>query len=205
MNKKRVLLTIVLVGILVILFTLIVNIYMICSTKGRIIDIDRLNKDYDTILVLGCKVEDDSPSLMLTRRLERAIDVYNVVKSKVILSGDSTRDDYDEVGVMNDYLSESISNNDLILDKEGVSTYDSLYRAKNVYKVKKLLIITQEYHMYRALYLANKLNIDAYGVVASDIPQKFIMLKNKVREIFARDKNFFKGIIKPNINYALVK
>lgn len=205
MNKKRVLLTIVLVGILVILFTLIVNIYMICSTKGRIIDIDRLNKDYDAILVLGCKVEDDSPSLMLTRRLERAIDVYNVVKSKVILSGDSTRDDYDEVGVMNDYLSESISNNDLILDKEGVSTYDSLYRAKNVYKVKKLLIITQEYHMYRALYLANKLNIDAYGVVASDIPQKFIMLKNKVREIFARDKNFFKGIIKPNINYALVK
>ena len=47
--------------------------------------------------------------------------------------------------------------------------------------------------MYRALYLANKLNIDAYGVVASYIPQKFIMLKNKVREIFARDKNFFKG------------
>ena len=51
--------------------------------------------------------------------------------------------------------------------------------------------------MYRALYIANNLDIEAIGVVADDIPQRFVMLKNEIREIFSRDKNFFKVIFKP--------
>ena len=200
-NKRKIILTIMWITISIIVFTLIINIYMILSTKNQIIELKDLNDDYDAILVLGCKVEDDIPSLMLQKRLSRTIDVYNKVNTKIIISG-NTRDDYDEVGVMRTYLETEIPSDNLILDKKGISTYDSIYQVKNYHKLNKIVIVTQRYHMYRALYLANKLGIDAKGVVADDIPQKIIMLKNKIREIFARDKNFIKGIIKPNIGYV---
>ena len=93
------------------------------------------------------------------------------------------------------------SSKDIFLDHAGVNTYDSLYRAKYIFEAKKIVIVTQKYHMYRALYLANKLDLDAVGIVADDIPQKMIMLKNEIREILSRDKNFFKGIIKPKSKY----
>ena len=205
MNYKRIGLIGLLLCAIAILSTIIINVYIVLSTRDKIIDIIDLDKDIDAVLVLGCKVNGDSPSLMLTKRLEKTIDVYDKFKTKIILSGDSISDDYDEVGVMEDFLSGSINKEDMILDKEGVSTYNSLYRVKNVYNIKKLIIITQEYHIYRALYLADKLDIDAYGVIASDIPQRFVMLKNKIREVFARDKSFFKGMIKPSIGYAIIK
>lgn len=198
--NKNIFLTILWIFISVIAITLVINVYMILSTKERIVELDNL-ADVDAILVLGCKVEGDTPSLMLSKRLEKTIDVYEKINKPVIISGDSTRDNYDEVGVMNKYLSSQINNEELILDKEGINTYDSLYRVKNVYRINKIVIITQEFHMYRALYLADKLGLDAYGVVANDIPQKFIMIKNQIREILARDKNFFKGIIKPKLSY----
>lgn len=201
MKKKKIFLIVLWIIIIGSLFTLIINMYMILSTKNRIVELDKL-EDVDAILILGCKVEEDIPSLMLARRLERGIDVYNKIHKKIIVSGDSTREDYDEVGVMEDYLLTSISKDDLILDKDGITTYDSLLHTINKYGFKKIVIITQRYHMYRALYLANKLGISAYGVTAADIPQKLIMVKNHIREIFARDKNFFKGIIKPNYNYG---
>ena len=204
MRKIIVLLTILWICILGLILTIGINSYMILSTKNKIIELDNIN-NVDAILLLGCKVEGDIPSLMLKKRLDKTIDVYSKVKTKVIISGDSTRNDYDEVGVMYNYLRDSIPEEDLILDKEGVNTYNSLYKAKNTYGFNKIVIITQEYHMYRALYLANKLDIDSYGIIASDIPQKLIMLKNRIREIFARDKNFFKGIIKPSIGYVLIK
>lgn len=200
-NKRKILLTILWIIISIIVFTIIINLHMILSTKNKIIELKDLDSDYDAILVLGCKVEDDIPSLMLKRRLDKTIDVYNKVDTKVIISG-NTRDDYDEVGVMNNYLKTEIPSEYLVLDSKGISTYDSLFQVKNYHKLNKIVIVTQKYHMYRALYLANKLDIDAVGIVADDIPQKLIMLKNEIREIFARDKNFIKGIIKPNIGYV---
>ena len=204
MKKRVILLTILWICIIGLVLTIGINCYMILSTKSKIIELDNID-NVDAILLLGCKVDGDTPSLMLSKRLEKTLDVYNKVKTKVVISGDSTRENYDEVGVMYNYLRDSIPNDDLILDKEGISTYDSLYRIKNTYGFNKIVIITQEYHMYRALYLADKLDIDSYGIVANDIPQKIVMLKNRIREIFARDKNFFKGIIKPSIGYVLIK
>ena len=202
MIKKRILLTILWIFIIVIVSTIIINTYMILSVRNKIVDMKDLDDSIDYILVLGCRVENDIPSLMLSKRLEKTIDVYNKLYTKVIVSGDSTRSDYDEVGVMSNYLLTSIDKDNLILDKDGITTYDSIYRAKYVYNAKKIVIITQKYHIYRALYLANKLDLDAVGIVADDIPQKFVMAKNHLREILARNKNFFKGIIKPKIEYA---
>lgn len=200
-NKRKIVVTIVLVFVIGIVLTIGINLYMIFSTKERITDLSMDYNGIDAIIVLGCKVEGDIPSLMLKKRLDKTIDVYNKIKSKVIISGNGIGDNYDEVSVMNNYLKSDIDNKDIILDKEGLSTYDSLNRAKNVYGVKKVVIVTQKYHMYRALYIADRFGLDAYGVVADDIPQKLIMLKNIIREVLSRDKNFFKTLIIQNKYY----
>lgn len=185
-----------------ILGTLFINIYMINSTKNQIIELKDINNEYDAIVILGCKVNGDSPSLMLARRLDKGIEVYNKLHTKILLTGDHGQKNYDEVDVMKEYLeSSNIDSNDIFLDHAGFNTYDSIYRAKYIFMAKKIIIITQEYHMYRALYLANKLDIEAVGIIADDIPQKIVMLKNEIREILSRDKNFFKGIIKPKSKY----
>ena len=190
--------------IIVIIGTILVNIYMINSTKKQIIEISQLNSnlDVDAILILGCKAYDDGPSLMLSKRLEKGIDVYNILQTKILVSGDHGKKEYDEVDIMTDYIKESgISSNDIFQDHAGFSTYDSIYRAKYIFNIEKVVIITQKYHMYRALYLANKIGIDAIGVVADDIPQRGIMLKNEIREVLSRNKNFIKGLIKPKSKY----
>lgn len=202
--KKRILLTILWIFIVGCLLTLFINIFMICSTKSQIIDINDVKNrnDIDAILVLGCKAYSDGPSLMLAKRLDKGIEVYNLTESKLILSGDHGTKKYDEVNVMRDYvLNSSIDSKNVFLDHAGFSTYDSIYRAKYVFNAKKIIIVTQKYHMYRALYLANQLDLEAVGVVADDIPQKVIMFKNEIREILSRDKNFFKGIVKPESKY----
>ena len=199
----------VIIGLLICFFvgmilTLLINSYMVISTKDKIIDINEVNDidNVDAILILGCRVNGDSPSLMLSKRLDKGYDVYNLLDKKIIVSGDNTRQDYDEVNVMaNELIEMGIREEDIYKDYAGISTYDSIYRAKYIFGVKKIVIVTQKYHMYRALYIANSLDIDAVGIVADDIPQKSVMLKNEIREIFSRDKNFFKVIFKPKSKY----
>ena len=202
MNKKRLLLIFSLIVLFCALLTLFINIYMISTTKDKIVDIDSLNGEYDAIIVLGCRVDGNSPSLMLTKRLDKGIEVYNKLHIKILLTGDHGQDDYDEVDVMQEYLlSSDINEKDIFLDHAGFNTYDSIYRAKYIFEAKKVIIITQEYHIYRALYLAKQLDLDAIGVVADNIPQKMIMLKNEIREVLSRDKSFFLGLFKPESIY----
>ena len=202
MNKKKIILILVSLIIIVSFVTLFINLSMINSTKNQIVEIDNLNDEYDAIIILGCRVNGDSPSLMLAKRLDKGMDVYNKLHTKILLTGDHGNNNYDEVNVMRDYLLDSnILTEDIFMDHAGFNTYDSIYRAKYIFEAKKVVIVTQRYHMYRALYLANSLNLEAVGVIADDIPQKGIMLKNEIREILSRDKNYFKGIIKPKSKY----
>lgn len=202
--KKKILLIILLIFILGIVSTLFINVYMISSTKNQIVSLEKVKdiNDVDAIVILGCKAYSNGPSLMLSYRLEKGIEVYNLLNTKIILTGDHGTKEYDEVNVMRDYmLNMNIPSNDIFLDHAGFSTYDSIYRAKYIFEAKKIIIITQKYHMARALYLANKIGIEAYGVTSFDIPQKGIMLKNEIREILSRDKNFIKAIFKPRSKY----
>lgn len=203
MNKKKILIILGIIVIITVLLTLFINIRMITSTKNQIVDISELDNinDVDAIIVLGCRVNGDSPSLMLAKRLDKGIEVYNKLNTKIILTGDHDEKEYDEVNVMRNYILDSVPSEDIFLDHAGITTYDSIYRAKYIFGAKKIVIVTQRYHMYRALYLANQLDIEAVGVVADDIPQKFIMLKNEIREVLSRDKNYFKGLIKPKSKY----
>ena len=175
---------------------------MIKKTEDKIVKLEDLNDKYDAILVLGCKVNGDTPSMMLARRLDKGIEVYKSIDSKLLLSGDHGQNEYDEVNVMRDYvLSENIDSSDIFLDHAGFSTYDSIYRAKNVFGAKKIVIVTQRFHLYRALYLAEKLGLDAVGVVAEDVPYKSVMIRNEMREVLSRVKNFFKVIVEPESKY----
>ncbi len=201
--KKKILLIIFIITIIGLLVTAFVNIHMINTTKNQIVHLDSIkDTSFDAILVLGCKVENNYPSMMLTNRLEKAMETYQKLNTKLLLSGDHGTKEYDEVEVMKNYLLDSkINIKDIFLDHAGFNTYDSIYRAKYIFGAKKIVIVTQKYHLYRALYLANQLGIEAYGIEADDIPYRSIMIKNEIREILARDKNFIKAIFKPQSKY----
>ena len=97
-------------------------------------------------------------------------------------------------------IDKGVPSEDIFMDHAGFSSYDSIYRAKEIFGAKKILIVTQKYHLYRALYIADKLEIEAYGV-GSD-PRKYSgQALREIREIFARDKDFVKCIFKPESTY----
>ena len=202
-RRKRIFFFLLLIFLIVIIGTTFINLYMINTTKNQIVDLSATDsKDIDAILILGCKVNGDSPSLMLEKRLDKGLEVYNKLHTKLLLSGDHGTTGYDEVNVMRDYiLNSNVNSKDIFQDHAGINTYNSIYRAKYIFGIKKMIIVTQKYHMYRALYIANKLDIEAIGIIADDIPQKGVMLKNEIREILSRDKNFLYGIIKPKSKY----
>ena len=190
--------------LILVLCPIIINKIVINKTVDKIISINDAKKldNVDAILVLGCKVNGDYPSSMLANRLEKAVDLYNKDLRKIIISGDHGQTEYDEVNVMFDYLVNlGVAEDDIFMDHAGFSTYDSIYRFRDVFLGKKVIIVTQEYHLYRALYIASKLGLDAYGVKADDINYVALMKKNETREFLARNKDFFKVMIKPKPKY----
>ena len=135
--------------------------------------------------------------MMLQKRVDKGVELYNKTGIKLLLSGDHGKKEYDEVNTMKQMVIDmEIPKEDVFLDHAGFSTYDSIYRAKYVYGVKKVIIVTQKYHLFRALYIANKLGLDAYGIEADNIPYKTINIKNEIREVLARDKDIIKTLFK---------
>lgn len=202
---KKIIIIILSLILLSIVGILAVNFYVVLSTKSRIISIDEAKDltDVDCILVLGAGVYGNKPRPMLEDRILTGIELYNNgVAKKIIMSGDHGQEDYDEVNVMKSYaIDEGINSSDIFMDHAGFSTYDSIYRLKEIFEVDKVVIVTQEYHLYRALYIAKELEIEAYGVSANlrDYPGQF---KREVREILARDKDLVKVIFKPSSTYV---
>lgn len=159
--------------------------------------------DIDCIIVLGCKVEADGrPAPMLTDRLERGIALYQAgAAPKLLMSGDHGQAEYDEVNAMKQYaIDAGVPSSDIFMDHAGFSTYETMYRAGAVFDAKRVLVVTQEYHLYRALYLARALGLDAYGVPA-DFRTYSGGTYRICREILARNKDFFTAIFKPKPTY----
>jgi len=203
MFMKKKIIVIILICLLILgSIPFIINAYVVNSTKNQIIDINDIDSinDVDAIIVLGCKANENGPSMMLAERLDTGISIYNKIGTKLLLSGDHGRVEYDEVNTMRDYvLEKEIDSKDIFMDLAGFSTYDSIYRAKEIFLAKKVIIVTQEYHLYRALYIANELGLDAVGVSAPKIYSGQGM--RDIREILARNKDFVKVIFKPEPTY----
>lgn len=207
MTKKKWLtvgLVLLTLAAVVIVGVLGINAYVVLSTRNKILAPEEL-ADYnaDCILVLGCLVKDDgTPSNMLHDRLQRGVELYEMgAAPKLLMSGDHGRADYDEVNAMKQFaLDAGIPSADVFMDHAGFSTYESLYRAKEVFGVKKVVIVTQKYHLYRALYIADQLGLEAVGV-AADYRSYAGQTYRNIREILARNKDFLTGIFQPEPTY----
>ena len=199
---KKLVVFICLLIILGLCFVFSINDWVIESTKDLIIDQTSDLEGYDAILILGAGVNGNSPSPMLEDRLKKGIEVYfQGTASKIIMSGDHSREDYDEVNVMKDYATKmGVPSVNVFMDHAGFSTYDSLYRAKEIFKANKIIIVTQEYHLYRALYIAKSLGLEAIGIPAIKTSYRGDSSR-ELREVLARNKDFFLSIIKPYPTY----
>lgn len=183
--------------ILMATLVLTVSTSMVSLTQDQVLTPESLTDtlaagDYDCILVLGAGVKDDgSPSDMLYDRVKTACDLYAAGGgTPLLMSGDHTGD-YNEVGVMKALAVElGVPTEDIFLDHEGYSTYESLYRARYVFGAKKIVIITQEYHLHRALYIARELGMEAVGVSADLRPYRG-QSRYELREHLARFKDLF--------------
>ena len=109
-----------------------------------------------------------------------------------MFSGDHGKEEYDEVNAMMDYaISKNVPKKDIFLDHAGFSTYESMYRAKEVFKCDDIIVITQGFHIYRSIYIARNLGLNAIGVKANQTNYVArIDIKNNIREFFARIKDF---------------
>jgi len=203
-KKKRVLRTLAVLMLLAVLMPLATSYYVMASTENRIITLDEAaDLNADTILVLGARVWDNGqPSGILKDRINTGVDLYEAGASeRLLMSGDHGQDEYDEVNAMKDFaIEQGVAPAVIFMDHAGFSTYESLYRARDIFQVKTVVIVTQTYHLYRALYIARALGLDAYGVSCDRRDYNPYILFS-VREIFARCKDFLYSIVQPLPTY----
>lgn len=160
---------------------------------------------FDCIIVLGAKVKSDGqPSSVLYDRCKVGVDAYKAgLSQRMLLSGDHGQQDYNEVqSMLNTCVELGVPKESIFLDHAGFSTYDTLVRAKEVFGAEKVLIVTQEFHQFRALYIAQSLGLEAYGF-SSDLreygPRTRFM--STVREMPARIKSIFSVSMKVKPKY----
>lgn len=194
-------------------FIIGINIFVIKDTEDAIVaelnsETDEISEEEaaqlksispDCIMVLGASVKNDgTPSLMLKDRLDLAIELYKKgVAPKLLFSGDNGQVVYNEVKAMKNYaVNAGVPEEDIFLDHAGFSTYESSYRAGYIFKVDSMIVVTQRYHLYRAVYGCRRMNIDVLGA-ASDQRTYKGQEKREVREVLARDKDLVKWIFKP--------
>lgn len=196
-----------LVGCVVVAALLVVgtNVAVYVSTKDDIVDIATAKAtDADCIVVLGASVfADGTPSTILQDRLDDGVALYFAgVAPKIIMSGDNSTTSYNEVKVMKEYaIEQGVPSEDVFCDHAGFSTYESMYRAKEVFGAERVVVATQKYHLYRALYAAKGLGMEAVGV-PSDYRVYDKQIQYDVREIPARTKDFFKTLVKVPSTYV---
>ena len=201
----RVVIVMGVIGVVAGLALLGINAYVKSSVSDKIVEDETFyaDKNIDCIIVLGCKVkEDGTPSDMLKDRMKKAIQLYEMgVAPKILMSGDHGQTNYNEVMTMKQYaIDAGVPSEDIFMDHAGFSTYETMYRAKEVFGVESAVVVTQEYHMYRSLYIANKLGIDAYGWPSARYNYGG-QTSRDIREVVARCKDFATTIFKPEPTY----
>lgn len=181
-----------------------INFYVVGQSREYILtEEDCKAFGADCILVLGCGLIDaETPSDMLADRVSQGTALYLAgAAPKLLMSGDHGREEYDEVNVMKAYaVRGGAARDDVFMDHAGFSTYESMVRAKEVFGAKRVLIVTQQYHLFRAVYIARQLGLDAYGC-PSDLRSYRSPVMREIREVAARNKDFFYCIFKPQPTY----
>lgn len=201
---KRIITVLISAAVLLLAVIFVPNFIVVGKVKNDIISLEEAESlaDTDCAVILGAGVRNGEPTPMLKDRLLTGIDLYKsgAVK-KLIMSGDHGSKDYDEVNIMKSFaVDNGVPDEDIFMDHAGFSTYETVYRAKEIFEADNIIIVSQKYHLYRALYIAEKLDVKAVGVSA-DLRTYSGQKMRDLREILARDKDFFNCIIKPEPTY----
>jgi len=200
-------LTKLVIGILVLIcIVIMINIYIVSYSEDKVFtNVEELSQK-QTIIILGCLVRGNDLSMVLEDRVMSGMRIFNSEKGqKLLLSGDHGRIEYDEVNSMKEYIQSNYKNveDDVIfMDHAGFDTYDSLYRAKEIFDVESAIIVTQDFHVYRSVYIANKMGIDAVGFSVNE--EKYSnKLKQRwaFREKLSRVKAYFDVVLKSKPKY----
>ena len=189
---KRIVLILIILLVLIALSILGLNLWVTLHAKKNIVSSSQeLTRNYDWILILGAGLKIGQASPMLTDRLEKGIELYKQGKApKLLMSGDHGTEYYNEVKVMKQYaIDAGVPSSDIFMDHAGFSTYDSIWRAKHVFSVQNPIIVTQRYHLYRAVYIAQQSGLSCTGI-ASDNYRYGGKPKRLLREFLARCKDF---------------
>ena len=181
---------------------------MVQKTKPRIMAEEQvLTMDkagiVDAAIILGAYVRPDGqPSVMLAERLNTGIALYHAgFTNRLLMSGDHGQEEYNEVRIMKDYAIErGVPSDHIFMDHAGFSTYETMYRASYIFEIESAYIVSQEYHLARAVYDADKLGIEGVGVICDRMVYSGDGHR-KAREALARGKDFFYGILKPEPTY----
>ncbi len=198
---KRIIIAVLCACLLGGAFVVGINAYMVSYVSDYLLtEEDLANEQFDCILVLGAGLWDGEPSPMLQERIDFGVVAYNTgCAPKILMSGDHGSDDYDEPNKMKEVaIEQGVPADNIFMDHAGFSTYESMYRARDIFEVEKMVIVTQDYHLYRAVYNARKLGIDAYGFEFHELNYPFY---NNMREYLARVKDFFYCIFEPQPTY----
>jgi len=172
----------------VILFS-ISQFLVLHSAEGKIFSVADAPSAAVVIVPGASVLRSGQPSDMLADRLLTAVDLYRAGKAqKFLLSGDHGRTDYDEVEAMREYLlTQEIPDEDIVLDHAGFDTYDTMVRAHEIFQLDSALIVSQNYHLSRAIYIGQNVGLEVYGVSADR--QNYLKIEYfKLRESLARVK-----------------
>ncbi len=202
MKRRMALVILLLLGMAA--FSLLPSVYVMQCEKAKIITAEQAaeNPMADCAVILGAGVRDGKPTPMLRDRLLTGIALYqNGSVKKLLVSGDHGTEEYDEVGIMKTFAVEhGVPDSDIFMDHAGFSTYETMYRAKVIFEARRIVVVTQTYHLYRALYDAERLGLEAMGVSA-DLKQYRGQLARDMREVLARDKDFLWCLVQPKPTY----
>ncbi len=200
LTKKRVLHLCLRLLVLLVLLVLIPNFLVKLSSRTLIVTPEKAaDLEADCILVLGAGLQPDGkPSPMLSERIRTGVALYKAgASARLLMSGDHGTKGHDEVNAMKDAaLAAGVPSEAVFMDHAGFSTYDSMYRARDIFGAKKLVVVTQEYHLPRALWIARRMGLEAVGV-ACDTQRYSGQLYRDLRELLARDKDFVKCLKMP--------
>jgi len=185
----KIFLYLIIIGLVAVLS---VNVYVKSSTKKYISHTLKKFPKNDVGIIFGAGINGDQPSKYLKDRLDAGILLYKAKRiNKILLSGDNGREEYDELTVMKNYcFSHGVDTTKIFIDYAGFDTYSTMYRAKHIFKIKKATLISQEYHLNRAIYIGQKLGIKSVGYSANKgeyLGYKYVTF----REYLSIFKSFF--------------
>jgi SanA protein len=174
--------------ILVILLMGVSRIIVLNSTSSKLVDLDEAHFEKIAIVFGAGLRRDGTPTAILRDRIKTAVDLYQSGKvEKILMSGDNREIGYNEPAAMMNYAVQlGVPEDMIVLDYAGRRTYDTCYRAKHIFGLTDAILVTQSFHLPRAIYTCNALGMKAIGVIANNQTyRKSSLFYWNVRELFA--------------------